>query len=860
MKTFRIHTLLPACLMLAAVFALSAFGVKPKDKSPDKVYLFAYASLDNKGQNGLHYAWSNDKVNWSAIGPEHSFLKCDYGRWGSQKRMLSPFLFKDNEGLYHCLWSVNETDFVLAHAASKDLVTWNRQTYVPIMKGIGSTENFFNNVIDLEVFADKNAYTISWLSGYKTAEYANEFATSTKDFKTFTTTRTGLKTDRKNLRTTVLLAGIQQQGTITEVTWATVENLTKSMQAVKYKNEHNRLTPEADAALFADLKPVTAKITIDASQNKKISDMLMGVFFEDINYAADGGLYAELIQNRDFEYALSDKEGNDEKWNHTMAWSGSLRLDIVNGIHANNPHYAVLKNGVITNSGFDGIAVKSGHKYDFSLFAKGAKCTVKLKDAAGNVVAETTVTPGSSWKKYSAVLKSSKTVTDGVLEISASGETAVDMVSLFPQKTYKGRKNGLREDLAQTVAGLKPRFMRFPGGCVAHGDGIDNIYRWKNTIGPLESRKGMRNLWGYHQSMGLGYFEYFQYCEDMGSEPVPVLAAGVPCQNSATGGAGQQFGIPMEHMDEYVQDVLDLIEYANGAATTTWGKKRAEAGHPKPFNLKYIGIGNEDLITDVFEERYTMIVNAVKKKYPNIIVIGTVGPFFEGPDYHEGWAIADKLNIDMVDEHYYEQPGWFINNQDFYDSYDRAKSKVYLGEYASWGSTIYNALAEALYLTALERNGDVVSMASYAPLLAKEQHTQWNPDLVYFTNTEVKPTVNYYVQQLFGQNAGDSYIQNTTKLSDKNIDVQKRIGISTVKDTKSSDVIVKLVNMLPVSVKPEIDLKGINAKGAVSYTTFKGDAKEKTAVVPVVASMPVAEAVAKELAPYSLTVIRIKTK
>ncbi|TRW23138.1 alpha-L-arabinofuranosidase [Flavobacterium zepuense] len=849
-----------ACLLLAAAFILSAFGVKPKHKSPDKVYLFAYATLDNKGQNGLHYAWSNDKVNWSAIGPEHSFLKCDYGRWGSQKRMLSPFLFKDDAGMYHCLWSVNETDFVLAHAASNDLATWNRQTYVPIMKGIGSTENFFNNVIDLEVFADKNAYTISWLSGYRTAEYANEFATSTKDFKTFTTTRTGLKVDRKNLRTTVTLAGVQQQGTITEVPWAMVENLTKSMQAVKYKNEHNKVTPETDAALFAELKPVTAKITIDASQNKKISDMLMGVFFEDINYAADGGLYAELIQNRDFEYALSDKEGRDEKWNHTTSWSGSFRLDSVNGIHTNNSHYAVLKNGAITNSGFDGIALKAGDKYDFSLFAKGAKCTVKLKDAAGNVVAETTVTPGSSWKKYIAVLKPSKTITDGFLEISTSEETAVDMVSLFPQKTYKGRKNGLREDLAQTVAGLKPRFMRFPGGCVAHGDGLGNIYRWKNTIGPLESRVPMRNLWGYHQTVGLGYFEYFQYCEDMGSEPVPVLAAGVPCQNSGTGGAGQQFGIPMEHMDEYVQDVLDLIEYANGAATTTWGKKRAEAGHPKPFNLKYIGIGNEDLITDVFEERYTMIVNAVKKKYPNIIVIGTVGPFFEGADYREGWAIADKLNINMVDEHYYEQPGWFINNQDFYDSYDRSKSKVYLGEYASWGSTIYNALAEALYLSALERNGDVVSMASYAPLLAKEQHTQWNPDLVYFNNTEVMPTVNYYVQQLYGQNAGDSYIQNTIKLSDNNNDLQKRIGVSTVKDSKSGDIIVKLVNMLPVSVKPEIDFKGITAKGAVSYTTFKGNAKEKTAVLPVVVSMPVAEAVAKGLAPYSFTIIRIKTK
>lgn len=496
--------------------------------------------------------------------------------------------------------------------------------------------------------------------------------------------------------------------------------------------------------------------------------MLTGIFFEDINYAADGGLYAELIQNRDFEYNVNDKVGKDKNWTHRMAWSGTFSIDSLNGIHPNNANYAVIKNSTISNEGFDGIPVTAGERYDFSVFAKGTKCTVKLIGPTGTVLADATITPGTSWKKYTTVLKPSATAANARLEINSQGETALDMVSLFPQKTFKDRKNGLRPDLAKTIADMHPKFVRFPGGCLAHGDGLDNIYRWKNTIGTLESRKPMRNIWDYHQTMGLGFFEYFQFCEDLGAEPVPVLAAGVPCQNSKVGGAGQQCGIPMKDMDAYVQDVLDLIEYANGSTDTKWGKVRAQAGHAKPFNLKYIGIGNEDLITDVFEERYTMIVKAVRQKYPNITIIGTVGPFYQGTDYVEGWALADKLNLPMVDEHYYNSPGWFINNQDFYDSYDRSKSKVYLGEYASWGNTFYNALAESLYLTAVERNGDVVSMASYAPLLAREKHTQWNPDLIYFNGTEVKPTVNYYVQKMYGENPGDNYLYSQVKLSEKN--------------------------------------------------------------------------------------------
>lgn len=570
------------------------------------------------------------------------------------------------------------------------------------------------------------------------------------------------------MRVTVNLFGETQEGSINQVEWSLVDNLIKNMEAEKFQAEKNTATPKKDSILFAGLKPVSVNVSIDASKSKKISSMLTGIFFEDINYAADGGLYAELIQNRDFEYNVNDKVGKDKNWTHRMAWSGTFSIDSLNGIHPNNANYAVIKNSTISNEGFDGIPVTAGERYDFSVFAKGTKCTVKLIGPTGTVLADATITPGTSWKKYTTVLKPSATAANARLEINSQGETALDMVSLFPQKTFKDRKNGLRPDLAKTIADMHPKFVRFPGGCLAHGDGLDNIYRWKNTIGTLESRKPMRNIWDYHQTMGLGFFEYFQFCEDLGAEPVPVLAAGVPCQNSKVGGAGQQCGIPMKDMDAYVQDVLDLIEYANGSTDTKWGKVRAQAGHAKPFNLKYIGIGNEDLITDVFEERYTMIVKAVRQKYPNITIIGTVGPFYQGTDYVEGWALADKLNLPMVDEHYYNSPGWFINNQDFYDSYDRSKSKVYLGEYASWGNTFYNALAESLYLTAVERNGDVVSMASYAPLLAREKHTQWNPDLIYFNGTEVKPTVNYYVQKMYGENPGDNYLYSQVKLSEKN--------------------------------------------------------------------------------------------
>jgi alpha-L-arabinofuranosidase len=362
----------------------------------------------------------------------------------------------------------------------------------------------------------------------------------------------------------------------------------------------------------------------------------------------------------------------------------------------------------------------------------------------------------------------------------------------------------------------------------------------------------------------LGFHEYFQFCEDIKAEPVPVIAAGVPCQNSATGGDGQQGGIAMADMQSYIQDIIDLVEYANGDVKTTWGKKRAEAGHPKPFNLKYIGIGNEDLISDVFEVRFKMIFNALAKAHPEITVIGTAGPFHSGTDFVEGWDVAGKLKVPVIDEHYYESPGWFINNQNRYDNYDRSKSQVYLGEYAAHApggqTNLETALAEALYLTSLERNGDVVKMASYAPLLAKESHTQWNPDMIYFDNTGVKRTTGYYVQSMFGKNSGGAYIPSSVNLSDTAASVRKRIGISVVQDKQSKAVIVKLANLLPVAVNADIDLSGFPAL-AVNGTksVLAGNLSDKF-LKPTSASVKVSKQLSQTLPAHSFTVIRIPAK
>jgi alpha-L-arabinofuranosidase len=837
---------------------------------PDSAYLFSYATTKNSGHNGLHFAYSLDQKDWKTIGPEFSFLKCDYGRWGAEKRMLTPFLTYGVDGLWHCIWSLNEKDAAFAHAASADLVRWKRQSYPTVASG---------NCLNLAVHYIKPSYILTWESRVDQKYYRCE----TKDFKTYTAAQV-VEASKRDVQTVSLPTG-KAIGQIHRVAWPQIAQLKQAVEKQRYWESLNSERITDDAVRFAHLEPQEAQLTINAAEAKPISDVLTGIFFEDINYAADGGLYAELIQNRDFEYTLSDKEGRDKNWNSLHSWSLSegtdmgFHIDSTAPIHPNNPHYAVLEvlkqggTGALINVGYDGIALKKGEKYNFSIFAKqlenkNGKLAIRLQGKNGETYAQTTIGGLSSgWQKRNALLTASADASDAHLEIVplAVGKYALDMVSLFPQNTFLGHPNGLRKDLVQTLADIHPRFVRFPGGCVSHGDGLDNIYRWKNTIGPLEARKPQRNLWNYHQTAGLGYFEYFQFCEDIGAQPLPVMAAGVPCQNSATGGGGQQGGIPLCEMDQYIQDILDLIEWANGdAKTTQWGKVRAQAGHPKPFNLKYVGIGNEDLITDIFEERFSMIFKKIKEMHPEITVIGTVGPSFEGTDYEEGWDIASRLAVPMVDEHYYQSPGWFINHQDYYDLYDRSKPKVYLGEYAAHvpgrANNLETALAEALYMTTLERNGDVVSMASYAPLLAREGHTQWTPDLIYFNNTEVKPTTGYQVQKLFGQNAGDRYLSNSLQLNLRDENVQKRVAVSVVRDSKTGDLVVKLVNLLPVSVKTNVKLDHagtLESSAQRVVLTGKPDGlnlKPTSDVIPVGTDFPC------ELPRYSFTVIRIKQK
>lgn len=526
-------------------------------------------------------------------------------------------------------------------------------------------------------------------------------------------------------------------------------------------------------------------------ENKEmpISGDLFGIFFEDLNYAADGGLYPERVQNRSFEYSRED----NRDWHSLSFWrvlqdeDGQVRISVEtdNPLNANNPHYAVLsvekkggRNG-LSNDGFDGIVLTKGEKYDVSLFARTfssnpVSIVIKVENPEGDILGQTKLSGlKKEWTKHQSVIEATADEANArfIVLISGTGQIGLDMISLFPQKTFKNRPNGLRPDLAQVIADLKPKFIRFPGGCLVHGDGLENMYRWKESIGPIEERKAQRNIWRYHQTLGLGYFEYFQFCEDIGAKPLPVVPAGVCCQNSGNYlnlvPRGQQ-GLPLEKMDEYVQEVLDLVEYANGPVTSKWGAKRAEAGHPEPFNLEYLGVGNEDVISETFRVRYKMINDAVKAKYPDIIVIGTTGPFTDGRDYDEGWKYARQEKLPMVDEHGYKSPAWFWENLKRFDFYERAGTSVYLGEYAAHdtgrANTLRSALAEAAYMTSLERNGDLVRLSSYAPLLAKQGHTQWRPDMIYFDNVSITPSINYYVQQLFSVNRGDAYLPTTVKI------------------------------------------------------------------------------------------------
>ncbi len=509
-------------------------------------------------------------------------------------------------------------------------------------------------------------------------------------------------------------------------------------------------------------------------KQEKLGD-LFGIFFEDLNHAADGGIYGELIQNRSFEFCEID----NKEYHPLMAWEkiekgGKVSLEIEEKapFAKENPHYLRLKviekgeeTGVCNIGFLPGIYLEAGKKYDFTCYGKNlqpeitekARIKISLRNKTDEILDEVEAELNNEWSRFEKEFFVSETTTEGRLAITLlEGEIGLDFISLFPKDTYKQRKNGLRKDLVQLLEELHPRFMRFPGGCLVH-DGTLNPwdrnsqYRWKNTIGPVEKRPARRNNWAYNQTLGLGYYEYFELCEDIGAKPLPVIPGGYdPHHDRAAEGA---------QLEAYVQDALDLIEFANGDTDTKWGALRASLGHPEPFHMEYIGVGNEE-IGEPFFERYPLFHQAIKEKYPEIKVIGTSGPFAAGKEYDRGWQSAVENHTDLVDEHYYQSPEWFIANHHRYDSFDVNGPKVFLGEYASQGNTWYNALAEASYMIGLQNKAKTVGLACYAPLFCNVNYVNWKPDMIWFDNYRVYGTPNYYVQKLFMNHQGDTLLRS----------------------------------------------------------------------------------------------------
>ncbi|WP_415327887.1 alpha-L-arabinofuranosidase C-terminal domain-containing protein [Chryseobacterium sp. MMS23-Vi53] len=568
------------------------------------------------------------------------------------------------------------------------------------------------------------------------------------------------------------------------------------------------------------------------STNIKIQPTMYGIFFEDINFAADGGLYAELIKNRSFEF---DEPLTGWKQPNTKTLSPNLDsgfLTIITDKSKTNKNYARItvwndKNYILENEGLRGIGLHQGEKYDLSFNLENISGNISaintnLIDENGTLISSvSTIIKGGGWQKYNAVFSPSKTVEKAKLEITFTGKGIVnmDMISLFPQETWKGRKGGLRKDLVQKLYDLQPGFLRFPGGCIVEGRTLAERYQWKKTIVKVEDRENLINKWNngfahrltpdYWQSFGLGFFEYFQLAEDLGAEPLPILSCGMACQfNTAE-------LVKMEDLDPYVQDALDLIEFANGDSNTKWGKIRTEIGHSKPFNMKFIGVGNEQWGAD-YIERYKVFEKAIHAKYPDIKIISGSGPSPDGEFFDYGWKELKKLNAQIVDEHYYNSPEWFLKNADRYDKYDRRGPKVFAGEYAAQSVGVVKpdnknnwltALSEAAFMTGLERNADVVTMTSYAPLFAHADGWQWTPDLIWFNNLKSYATPNYYVQKLFSNNKGTDLIkisENGNPLKGEN-----NLYASAVRDLKKEETIIKIVNSSSQETSVEINPKNI---------------------------------------------------
>jgi alpha-N-arabinofuranosidase len=581
----------------------------------------------------------------------------------------------------------------------------------------------------------------------------------------------------------------------------------------------------------------------------KIEPTMWGIFFEDINFAADGGLYAELVKNRSFEFAqplMGWKEQANNKF--AMAANAGSVLIVHEGGDA-NPRIARVtvqadRGYGLTNEGFRGMGIKKDATYTFSVQARQQQgnptLRVELVDASGKILGATSITPtGTEWKKYTATIVASETEPKALLNIwfDGKGVVDIDMVSLFPNETWKNRPGGLRKDLVQLLADMKPGFIRFPGGCIVEGRELTTRYQWKKTVGDIEQREMIVNRWNtefnhrpapdYFQTFGLGFFEYFQLAEDVGAEPLPILNCGMACQFN-TGEV-----VPINQLDTYVQDALDLIEFANGSPDSPWGKLRKSMGHEAPFHLKYIGVGNEQWGPQ-YIERYAVFSAILKAKYPEIQIVSAAGPGPSGELFDYASKELRDLKADLVDEHYYNSPEWFLKNANRYDAYDRKGPKIFAGEYAAQSVATVSpknennwrcALSEAAFMTGLERNADLVHMASYAPLFAHVDAWQWTPDLIWFDNLNAYGTPNYYVQKLFSTNKGTHVLAVTAQ--GETVAGKNGLYASAVKDINAKTIAVKLVNTSDEPQAVTLQLSGSQKiSQAGTLTVLKGNPDE----------------------------------
>ena len=626
----------------------------------------------------------------------------------------------------------------------------------------------------------------------------------------------------------------------------------------------------------------THNIAVDVKKpGAPIQKTMYGIFFEDINFGADGGLYAEMVKNRSFEFPQN-----------LLGWTTFGKVEVKNdGLFSNNPHYVRLsypghdeKRTGLDNEGFFGFGLKKDADYRFSVWARTAaenateSIRIEFIDPSSAILAsQNIIIDSKEWKKYQVIIKSATQEPKGRLRIFMSSKGSLDLehVSVFPVDTWKGHENGLRKDLAQALYDLKPGVFRFPGGCIVEGTDLETRYQWKNSVGPVENRKLNENRWeytfphrffpDYYQSYGMGFYEFFLLSEEIGAEPLPVISCGLACQFQ---NHDHKAHVEVCDLETYVQDAIDLIEFANGDVNTKWGKLRADMGHPASFQLKLIAVGNEQW-GSLYPERLEPFLKAIRAKHPEIKVIGSSGPSPDGKDFEYGWNEMKRLKADLVDEHYYKDPAWFLANAKRYDNYDRKGPKVFAGEYACHPNNRKNnfesALSEAAFMTGFERNADIVQMCTYAPLFAHVDGWQWRPDLIWFDNMRSVRSANYYVQQLYGHNVGTNVL--TTVENKAPLAGQDGLYASSALDKTKNEIILKIANTSDVAKTVNYSFKGLKAaERNATHTILKSvdqdlenTLDQPNAIVPVTQQIKVTgSSLEVELAPKSFNLYVIK--